>query len=304
MPHHFRLLAWLLLSVVLLLVAIIGLLPFYLQAHKADLEAAAADALGRPVAIDGVALGWILHPRPGLSIVLSGLRVSNPDWDTDQALGPHLLEAERVDVTWQLRALLHRQVRIDQLVIRGAHVMLQKTADGRDNWQFGTTKGKGGDKISLRIPTLTVTESQVSFASPKAPTRRADITRLQLDGLGAEPLVLEAELMINQTPLTLSARAGAAGLPTGARWPFQLQGHSGDTRVALKGSAPAPFATTGLVAKLQVQGPTAVPLGKIAGIDGLPPGPFRLDTDLSWDGKTFQASAINGTSQATSYPRR
>jgi uncharacterized protein involved in outer membrane biogenesis len=182
----------------LLLVGAIGYLPFYLQAHKADLEAAAADALGRPVAIDGVALGWLLHPRPGLSIVLNGLRVSNPDWDTDQTLGPHLLEAERVDVTWQLRALLHRQVRIDQVVIRGASVMLQKTADGRDNWQLGKgkdkDKGKGSSKISLRIPTVQLSDSQITFASPKAPVRRADITRLQLDGLGAEPLVLQAEL--------------------------------------------------------------------------------------------------------------
>ena len=32
-----RVLAWLLLSVVLLVVATIGSLPFYLQAHKADL---------------------------------------------------------------------------------------------------------------------------------------------------------------------------------------------------------------------------------------------------------------------------
>ena len=99
----------------MLLVGTIGYLPFYLQAHKADLEAAAGEALGRPVAIDGVALGWLWHPRPGLAIVLRGLRVSNPDWDTDRTLGPHLLEAERVEVKWDLGALLHRQVRIDQL---------------------------------------------------------------------------------------------------------------------------------------------------------------------------------------------
>ena len=301
-----RVLAWLLLSVFLLLVGAIGYLPFYLQTHKADLEAAAGEALGRPVTIDGVALGWLLHPRPGLSIVLHGLRVSNPDWDTDHTLGPHLLEAERVDVTWQPRALLHRQVRIDQVVIRGARVMLQKTADGRDNWQLGKgkdkDKDKGSSKISLRIPTVQLSDSQVTFASPKAPVRRADITRLQLDGLGAEPLVLEAELSINETPLTLNARAGAAEAPSGARWPFQLQAQSGDTRVELNGSAPAPFATTGLDAKLQVQGPTVVPLGKIAGVNGLPPGPFQLGTALSWDGKTFEVSAINGSSQAHVLP--
>ena len=297
-----RVLAWLLLSVVFLLVGTIGFLPFYLQTHKADLEAAAGDALGRPVAIDGVALGWLLHPRPGLSIVLNGLRVSNPDWDTDPTLGPHLLEAERVDVTWQLRALLHRQVRIDQLVIRGARLMLQKTADGRDNWQLGATKDKGAGNISLRIPKVQVIDSQITFASPKAPVRRADIVRLQLDGLGAEPLVLQAQLLINQTPLTLSARAGAADAPTGARWPFQIQAQSAETRVELNGSAPAPFETTGLDAKLQVQGPTASPLGQIVGINGLPAGPFRLETGLSWDGQTLQASAINGSLEADVLP--
>jgi uncharacterized protein involved in outer membrane biogenesis len=115
--------------------------------------------------------------------VLKGLRVSNPDWDTDQTLGPHLLEAERVDVKWELRALLHRQVRIDELVIRGARLMLQKTADGRGNWQLGATKGKGAGKISLRVPTVQVVDSKITFASPTAPVRRADIIRLQLDGL-------------------------------------------------------------------------------------------------------------------------
>ncbi len=262
-----RVLAWLLLPVSLLLVGTIGYLPFYLQAHKADLEAAAGDALGRPVAIERVALGWLLHSRPGLAIVLNGLRVANPDWDTDQILGPHLLEAEEVDVKWDLQALWHRQVRIDQLVIRGARLMLQKTADGRGNWQLGATTGKGDGKISLRVPTVQLLDAQITFTSPMAPVRRADITRLQLDGLGAEPLVLQAELSINQTPLTLSARAGAADAPTGARWPFQVQAQSADTRVELIGSAPAPFATTGLDAKLQVLGPTAVPLGNIAGIN-------------------------------------
>ena len=299
---NLRVLGWLLLSVVLLVVGTIGFLPFYLQAHKADLEAAAGDALGRPVAIDGVALGWLLHPRPGLSIVLKGLRVSNPDWDTDQTLGPHLLEADRVDVTWQLRALLHRQIQIDQVVIRGARVMLQKTADGRDNWQLGKDKDKDSSKISLRIPTVQLSESQITFESPNAPVRSADITRLQLDGLGAQPLVLQAELSINDTPLTLNARAGAAEAPTGARWPFQLQAQSGETRIELNGSVPAPFATTGLDAKLQVQGPTVVPLGKIAGVNGLPPGPFQLETSLSWDGKTFDARGITGSSQAHVLP--
>ncbi len=207
-------------------------------------------------------------------------------------------------MTWQLSALLHRQVRIDQLVIRGAHLMLQKTADGRDNWQLGKDKdkGKGPSKISLRIPTVQLIDSQITLASPKAPVRRADITRLQLDGLGAEPLVLQAELSINDTPLTVSARAGAADAPAGARWPFQLQAQSGETRVELNGSAPAPFATTGLDAKLQMQGPTIVPLGKIAGVNGLPPGPFQLKTNLSWDGKTFEASKITGSSQAHVLP--
>ena len=297
-----RVLAWLLLPLLLLLVGAITYLPFFLQDHRADLEAAAGDALGRPVAIDGVTLGWLLHPRPALSIVLKGLRVSNPDWATDRTLGPHLLEAERVDLTLELRALLRRQVRINQLVIRGARLMLQTTADGRDNWQLGATNGKAAGNISLRVPTVQVLDSEIAFAAAKGLVRRADVTRLQLDGLGAQPLVLQAELLINETPLTLSASAGAADAPAGARWPFQVQAQSADTRVELNGSAPAPFDSTGLDAKLQVQGPTAMPLGQIAGIEGLPEGAFRLDTGLTWDGRTLQASAINGSLEADVLP--
>ncbi|EGV19953.1 AsmA family protein [Thiocapsa marina 5811] len=284
----------------------IAYLPFYLQAHQADLEAAAGRALGRSVATDGVTLGWLVQPRPALSIVLKGLRVSNPDGAADWALGPHLLESERVDVTLDLRALLQRQIRIDQLVIRGARLMLQTTSDGRANWQLEAAKGKDAGDISLLVPTVQVIDSEIAFAAAKGLVRRADVTRLQLVGLGAEPLVLEAELLINETPLTLSASAGATDAPTGAqdaaRWPFQVQARSADTRVELNGSAPAPFDSTGLDARLQVQGPTASPLGQIVGIRGLPAGPFRLDTGLTWDGRTLQANAINGSSEADVLP--
>ena len=297
-----RVLAWLLLSVFLLYVGTIGCLPFFLQTHKADLEAAVGEALGRPVTIDGVALGWLFHPRPGLSIVLNGLTVSNPDWDTDGTPGTRLLEAERVDAKWQLRALLHREIRIDRLLIRGARLMLQKTADGRGNWQFATRKGKGAGKVGLRVPRVQVIDSEITLASPQAPVRRADIAWLQLDGLGTEPLVVQAALMVNQTPLTLNARAGAANAPTGARWPFQVQAQSADTRVEMTGSAPAPFDPGGLDAKLRGHGPTAVPFGQIAGINGLPAGLFRLETDPSWDGQTLQATAINGPSEADVLP--
>ena len=136
----------------LLFVGTIGYVPFFLQTHKADLEAAAGEALGRPVTIDGVALGWLFHPRPGLSIVLNGLTVSNPDWDTDRTPGTRLLEAERGDAKWQLRALLHREIRIDRLLIRGARLMLQKTADGRGNWQLATRKARVPARSACSFP--------------------------------------------------------------------------------------------------------------------------------------------------------
>ncbi|EIC20768.1 uncharacterized protein involved in outer membrane biogenesis [Thiorhodovibrio frisius] len=321
-----RVFAWLLLSLLLILVGVSSYLPFYLQNHKAELETAASKALGRPVVIDRVTLGWLLHPRPALSIALQGLRVSNPDWDKDDALGPYLLEADRVDLSLQLRALLWRQVRIDQLLIRDARLMLRKTPDGRNNWQLGGSKDKDTGKIRLRMPRIQVFDSEIAFAPAKGRVRRADITELQLDGLGAPPLVLQAELRINQTPLRLSANVGTsagtssgassdasantgansnasdAQAPTGARWPFQVQAQSADTRIELNGSAPAPFEISGLEAKLQVQGPTAIPLGNIAGITGLPDAPFQLNTDLSWSGQTLKASAISGSLDAHALP--
>jgi uncharacterized protein involved in outer membrane biogenesis len=297
-----RVLAWMLLPASLLLLGAIAYLPVYLHEHKADLEAAAGKVLGRPVTIDGVTLGWLVHPRPALSIVLTGLRVANPDPVADWALGPHVLETERVDVSLDLGALLHRQVNIDQLVIRGARLMLQRTADGRDNWQLAAAKGKGADDISLLVPTVQVLDSEIAFSAAKGVVRRADVTRLQLDGLGVQPLALQAELVINETPLTLNASAGAADSQAGARWPFQVQARSADTRVELNGSAPTPFDPAGLDAKLQVEGPTASPLGQIAGIHGLPAGPFRLDTGLTWDGRTLKASAISGSSEADVLP--
>jgi hypothetical protein len=61
--------AWILPSALLLLVGAIAYLPVYLQEDRADLEVAVGKALGRPVTIDGVTLGWLVHPRPALSML-------------------------------------------------------------------------------------------------------------------------------------------------------------------------------------------------------------------------------------------
>ena len=80
------------------------------------------------------------------------------------------MEAKRVDVTWQPRELMHRQFRIDQLVIRGARLIAEDTrmAGATGHW-LGEDNSAG--KISLQAPTLQVIDSQITFR-PAAPGGR------------------------------------------------------------------------------------------------------------------------------------
>jgi len=156
--------------ILLILAGIFGLLlvaaltvPFFVpkSVYKAQIEKAATSALGRDVLLTGD-VSVSVFPRIAASV--GGVSVSNPEGFTT----PNLIEAGELRGSVKWLPLLSRRVEVEELSFVDANVQLEKLADGRTNWEFGTgeeappeTTGEGGSvnasigKASLKNASLT-----------------------------------------------------------------------------------------------------------------------------------------------------
>jgi len=156
--------------ILLILAGIFGLLlvtalaiPFFVpkSVYKAQIEKAATTALNREVLLTGD-VSVSVFPRIAASV--GGVTVANPEGFST----PNLIEAGELRGSVKWLPLLSRRVEVQELSFVDANVQLEKLADGRTNWDFGTgaeeqpaTPSEGGNvdtsigKASLKNASLT-----------------------------------------------------------------------------------------------------------------------------------------------------
>nr|WP_321361650.1 AsmA family protein [uncultured Hyphomonas sp.] len=159
---------------ILILAGVFGLLlvaaltvPFFVpkSVYKAEIEKAATNALNRDVQLTGD-VSVSVFPR--ISARVGGVTVANPDGFST----PNMIEAGELRGSVKWLPLLSRRVEVQELSFVDANVQLEKLADGRTNWDFGTSSdaeqpapaSEGGGvsasigKASLKNASLTYTD--------------------------------------------------------------------------------------------------------------------------------------------------
>lgn len=94
------------------------------ESFKPRVESAASGALGMEVAIEGpLRIGFL----PGLHLTMGDVRVRNG--------GSQLALVERVELAIGLLPLVRRELRYDDIVLKGARISIERGRDGRYNFQ-------------------------------------------------------------------------------------------------------------------------------------------------------------------------
>ena len=159
--------------ILLILAGIFGLLlvaaltvPFFVPkaVYKAQIEKAATGALNRDVSLTGDVTVSVF---PRISASVGGVTVANPEGFS----APNMIEAGELRGSVKWMPLLSRRVEVQELSFVDANVQLEKLADGRTNWDFGTNSTEeaapSGDdggvsasigKASLKNASLTYTD--------------------------------------------------------------------------------------------------------------------------------------------------
>ena len=128
-------------TIIAILIAALVTVPFLIPSsvYKAQVESAASKALGRNVTLKGDPRVSIL---PVLSASIDGVEVANPEGFSD----PLMIEAGSLRASVKLMPLLSQRVEIAQITLNDPTVRLERLADGRANWEFGTNERPAGEE--------------------------------------------------------------------------------------------------------------------------------------------------------------
>ncbi len=234
-------------------------------ALTASVDAALEAALGRAVTHGEVSVRPGLRPR----IALADATIANIPGGSE----PDFARIGRLEVTLALLPLLSRRVEIHSLLLADAEILLERDAEGRANWQFGS--GAGGASTGLSIAALEIETSRIRL--PGAPVELIEIASLSMARDEPEdPLDLAGRIRLNGEALSVEARLG---LEEAGALPLSATVRGAGLRVALRGAWPRGTDAPGwsLAVEAKAEPDAAVRLARRFGGRELPLVPGSLD---------------------------
>ena len=179
--------------ILLLFVAALFIIPTERIARIATDQFTAAT--GRALTISGDVRPTLY---PVLGVRTDGVELANADWSQT---GP-MLTADRLSVGVQLMPLLSGHLEVEEIVVEGARVSLERNVDGQSNWVFETASSE-------------VDSSANGLTPPSAGLPRISLARGALSDTSVEFRDDSTGVLISLTGLTIDmALDGANGAAT------------------------------------------------------------------------------------------
>lgn len=328
-----RILGWCFASLLLLIAALmLFLVLFDWNLLKPTINSRVSEALNRPFAIEGnLAVTWQRErEEPGLRawipwphVSAEALSLGNPEW----AKGEHFVSLQRVEASLSPLPLLWKTVSIPRIRLTGADAVLERLADGRDNWTLDLgeqepVEEEPAEPWMLDIGTIGFDKAHVRFDDQ---TLQASVD-LQVEPLG-EPIAFneivgktasaqaddnavtpqdyafawQAKGRYKGQSLTGNGRIGGLLALQDAHLPFPVQAdvRAGTTRVQVAGTLTDPKNLGALDLRLRLSGASLGNLYPLTGVT-LPDTPAystdgRLVAQLQdADGPLFRYEKFNG----------
>ncbi len=183
--------------ILLLFVAALFIIPTERIARIATDQFTAAT--GRALTISGDVRPTLY---PVLGVRTDGVELANADWSQT---GP-MLTADRLSVGVQLMPLLSGHVEVEEIVVEGARVSLERNVDGQSNWVFETASTDASSEVDSSANGLT---------PPSGGLPRISLARGALSDTSVEFRDDSTGVLISLTGLTIDmALDGANGAAT------------------------------------------------------------------------------------------
>ncbi len=303
-------------GVVVVVAAGVGIFiaTFDVERYKPQLIAAAKDATGRDLTIEGK-LSLSLFPK--LAVTADKVTFANAPWGSRPAMatvGSFAVEVEGA------KLLFDRQLIIDRLALKDVDLLLETSADGKANWNFekpaaapaqgqapapAQTAGPGGERVVPRIGALSLEKVRLTYRNgATGQLREANVILLDMTQASGEQLAVKLNAEINGGPVELAGTLGRFDdLLNGRPWPLDVKGKAAGATIALAGTVADPTTAPTLDLKIAAEGGNLADLGALTGAKLPATPPYRLAGAISGDpAKELKLAGVTvglGKAQAT-----
>lgn len=233
--------------VVAVLVAALFLVPLLIppEVLKPRVQAAASEALGRPVTIAGDVRVAVL---PRIEARAAGVTIANPEGFSQSDFAT----ADELRAALALLPLLARKVEVTEFVLTSPSITLEQKRNGENNWTFGSPEGAGAPKppgapfkrrpgalpLEAAFGDVRLVDGSVRYIDRASGTEHAvsDLDlKIDLPSL-SKPLNLDGDLVLDGNALSVTARLDSLrGFFDGKTAPFSLDLKSDLAVVSAKG---------------------------------------------------------------------
>jgi uncharacterized protein involved in outer membrane biogenesis len=235
---------------------------------------------------------WSFEP----SAEIDGLTLDNPTW-AEHAV---MFTADQLTVSVSLGRLLRGQVVVPQIEVVRPIIDLERDAEGRASWEFGTQEGRPQKSSQpAKIPTirrLLIQGGEVHVSD--------SIRKLKLDGsLNAADVAgkesggfeLKCTGSLNAKPFRAELHGGPL-INLDPDHPYELTAHlaASDIKLDARTSFPKPFDLARYSVRFEVSGNDLADVYYLTGLALPNTPPYRLSADVEHRGTLFRMDDLKG----------
>ncbi len=242
---------------------------------KPYMERQVSEQTGREFAIQGdLDVSLSLNPL----ISAEGLSLANADWGTKQPM----LSVDKISFRVSLWDLLMGDIVLPQVSISQPKIFLEKSSDGKRNWDL---KKKEEKEMKLpEIGRLTLNDGTLVFRDPKSET---DVTvKISTNSTSADaretPINVVAEGKFTGLKFTAQVHGGEIVSLADKTLPYPIKGkvQIGTTHAAFDGTITGLQALSAMDLKFELHGDNLSALYPITGIAIFPSPPYQISGRL------------------------
>ncbi|MEO6218552.1 MAG: AsmA family protein [Sphingomonas sp.] len=269
--------------IALLAIALIILAMMPWGAFKPSMERGLSDRFGRPVTIGAVDRVDSFSFTP--TVEIHTLRIPQAAW----AGTGDLARIKRVRVRFSAFQLLFGRFRPGTIDVDGAHVVLVRDSDRRNNWtRPGEEKGGGDNPLTLKG--LRIANSTILYRD--AFQDRSFAAKISADP--ATGVTINGTGKVRGEPVTIAAHGPAIEQATGKPWRFHAAIDGAALTMAVNGVADGPLDLSHMTLDVTARADDLKFVDAIieAGLFGTTP--VQLSAHVRRDGTAWKVSAVNG----------
>ena len=268
--------------VALIAVALIVLAMMPWGAFKPSIERGLSERFGRPVTIGAVKRVDSFSFTP--TVEIHALRVPQAEW----AGSGDLARIERVRVRFSAFQLLFGHFRPGVIEVDGAHLVLVRDRDRRNNWAKPGEAGSGGSPLALKG--LRIANSMILYRD--AFQDRSFAAKISADP--ATGVTIKGNGKVRGEPVTIAAHGPAIEQAAGKPWRFHAAIDGAALSMAVNGVADGPLDLSHMTLDVTARADDLKFVDAIieAGLFGTKP--VQLSAHVRRDGTAWKVSGVKG----------